>query len=90
MSNTLQNAGKWDQFKGDMKKLYGELTDQELEYGAKGNWDKLKGWAKEKLGDAEQQKAFNDQVDAYRKGLEDGESCSTTKGDCGCSGKSAA
>lgn len=87
MTNTMQASGKWDQFKGEMKKMYGQLTDQELEYGAKGEWDKLKGWAKEKIGDAQEQKAFNDKVDAYRKGLEDG-SCGTSS--CGCSGKSAA
>ena len=41
--------GKWTQFKGDVKKQWGKLTDDELDVIA-GNRDKLVGKIQEKYG----------------------------------------
>ncbi|MFP4289767.1 MAG: CsbD family protein [Bacteroidales bacterium] len=47
--NKLQLKGKWNQVKGDLKKKYGELTDDDLAY-VEGEEDKLLGRLQEKTG----------------------------------------
>ncbi|MFW5758793.1 MAG: CsbD family protein [Bacteroidota bacterium] len=47
--NKLQIKGKWNQIKGDLKKKYGELTDDDLAY-VEGEEDKLLGRLQEKTG----------------------------------------
>ena len=42
--------GKWDQFKGQIRQHYGELTDDELET-AKGNKEELIGKIKQRYGE---------------------------------------
>jgi uncharacterized protein YjbJ (UPF0337 family) len=47
MSNVF--AGKWKQFRGDIKKQWGKLTDDDLDQ-AEGNWDKFVGRLQERYG----------------------------------------
>lgn len=47
MSNVF--AGKWKQLKGDIKKQWGKLTDDDLDQ-AEGNWDKFVGRLQERYG----------------------------------------
>lgn len=46
--------GKWKQLKGDMKKQWGKITDDELDT-AEGSYDKLVGLIQEKYGKTKQQ-----------------------------------
>lgn len=45
----LEIKGKWNQVKGDLKKKYGNLTDDDLTY-AEGEEDRLLGKLQEKTG----------------------------------------
>ncbi len=45
----LEIKGKWNQVKGDLKKKYANLTDDDLTY-AEGEEDKLLGKLQEKTG----------------------------------------
>lgn len=47
MSNVLE--GRWQQLKGDARRFWGKLTDDDLERAA-GNKDKLVGALKERYG----------------------------------------
>lgn len=47
MSNVF--SGKWKQLKGDIKKQWGKLTDDDLDQ-AEGNWDKFVGRLQERYG----------------------------------------
>jgi uncharacterized protein YjbJ (UPF0337 family) len=62
--NREQTKGNADQLKGEFKKQYGKLTNNESKE-AEGNMDKLKGHAEEKFGDAKEalSKTFNDRRD---------------------------
>lgn len=62
--NREQTKGNADQFKGELKKQYGKLTNNESKE-AEGNMDKLKGQTEEKWGDAKEalSKTFNDRRD---------------------------
>src|ERR1043166_5750618 len=48
--NDDQLAGKWKQFKGEIKKKWGNFTDGDLLY-IKGSRDKLEGKIQERYGD---------------------------------------
>jgi uncharacterized protein YjbJ (UPF0337 family) len=47
--DNLEIKGKWNQIKGSLKKKYGELTDNDLQY-VEGEEDKLLGRLQEKTG----------------------------------------
>ena len=47
--NTDQFQGKWKQIKGDFKKKYAKITDDEFNQ-AEGNLDKLAGKMQERYG----------------------------------------
>lgn len=47
--NSDQLEGKWKQVKGDFKKKYGKLTDDDLKY-KEGEFDKMIGRVQEKTG----------------------------------------
>lgn len=47
--NSDQFKGKWKQIKGDFKKKYGEITDDEYTQ-AEGDFDKLAGKVQERYG----------------------------------------
>ena len=51
--NQDQSKGKWDQIKGTAKKVWGELTDDDLKK-AEGSADKLYGVIREKFGDTKE------------------------------------
>jgi uncharacterized protein YjbJ (UPF0337 family) len=46
--------GRWDQLKGKARKLWGQLTDNELEK-AKGDFRQIVGIIKERTGETEEQ-----------------------------------
>lgn len=56
--------GKWKQFRGEIKKTWGELTDDEIDQ-IEGQRDKLVGKLQEKYGytKAEAERAVNDFID---------------------------
>lgn len=47
--NSDQLEGKWKQVKGEFKKKYGKLTDDDVTY-TEGNFDKMMGKLQEKTG----------------------------------------
>ena len=59
--------GKWKQFKGEIKKQWGKLTDDDLQQ-AGGGWEKFVGRIQERYGksrdeaDKEARKFFDDLV----------------------------
>jgi uncharacterized protein YjbJ (UPF0337 family) len=57
--------GKWKQFRGEIKKTWGELTDDEIDQ-IEGQRDKLVGKLQEKYGytKAEAERAVNDFIDS--------------------------
>ncbi|WP_156324296.1 CsbD family protein [Bacillus sp. FJAT-27251] len=61
MRNDDQTKGNWDQVKGEAKKQFGKLTDNES-MEAEGRMDKGKGKVREAFGDAKENvsRAFND------------------------------
>ncbi len=42
-------TGKWKQFRGDIKRKWGKLTDDDLDR-AEGSWDKFVGRLQERYG----------------------------------------
>jgi uncharacterized protein YjbJ (UPF0337 family) len=46
-------AGRWDQLKGKVKSIWGDLTDDELDK-AQGDFQQLVGKIKEKTGETEE------------------------------------
>jgi uncharacterized protein YjbJ (UPF0337 family) len=46
--------GRWDQLKGKVRKLWGQLTDNDLEK-AKGDFRQIIGIIKERTGETEEQ-----------------------------------
>ena len=48
--NEDQFKGKWNQIKGEVKKKWAKLTDDDLKY-AEGSMDKLVGRIQERTGD---------------------------------------
>ncbi len=48
--NAEQFKGKWQQFKGEAKRQWGKLTDDDLTE-AEGNYDKFIGRVQERYGD---------------------------------------
>jgi uncharacterized protein YjbJ (UPF0337 family) len=61
-----QIAGKWKQFSGEVKKQWGDLTDDEL-LEIQGNRDILAGKIQEKYGIAKEE--ANRQIDAWAEKL---------------------
>jgi len=55
-------SGQWKRIKGDVKKKWGELTDDQLTEG-EGNRDKLVGYIQQKYGETKE--AINDQIDSW-------------------------
>jgi len=51
--NRDQVEGKWDQFIGKAKKIWGELTDDDFKK-AEGSVDKLHGIIQERFGDSKE------------------------------------
>jgi uncharacterized protein YjbJ (UPF0337 family) len=60
--NWDQIAGKWKQFTGEVRKQWGKLTDNDLEYIA-GQRDKLAGKLQERYGLTKEE--VNRQIDAW-------------------------
>jgi uncharacterized protein YjbJ (UPF0337 family) len=48
--NAEQFKGKWSQFKGEVKRQWGKLTDDDMTE-AEGNYDKFLGRVQERYGD---------------------------------------
>jgi uncharacterized protein YjbJ (UPF0337 family) len=59
-------AGKWKQFRGEVRKQWGQLTDDDFQYVA-GNRDKLIGRLQERYGIAKEE--AESQVDKWFNGL---------------------
>jgi uncharacterized protein YjbJ (UPF0337 family) len=53
MSNSDQVQGQWEQFKGKAKRVWGELTDDDM-VKAEGSIDKLYGIIQERFGDSKE------------------------------------
>ncbi len=51
--NKNQTTGKWKQFKGYLKKVYGAVTNDGFQK-AEGSFDRLSGVVQEKVGDVEE------------------------------------
>lgn len=51
--NEQQLKGKWNQVKGEIKKRWGRLTDDDL-MEVEGNYDKLVGKIQERHGESEE------------------------------------
>lgn len=60
-------GGKWKQFRGELRKQWGKLTDDELEQ-AKGNTEKLLGLVQERYGYSKDEvlARYNAMVDSFR------------------------
>lgn len=52
--NTDQFKGKWNQFKGELKKKWGQFTDDDLTK-IEGDYDKFKGSLQERYGDKKEE-----------------------------------
>ena len=52
--NTDQFKGKWVQFKGEVKKQWGKLTDDDLKQ-VEGDYDKFLGRIQERYGDKKEE-----------------------------------
>lgn len=52
--NADQFKGKWNQFKGDLKKKWGEFTDDDLTQ-AEGDYDKFIGRVQERYGEKKEE-----------------------------------
>lgn len=52
--NQDQFKGKWKQFKGDLKKTWGDFTDDDL-MEIEGNYEKFKGKVQERYGDRKEE-----------------------------------
>ncbi|MGZ9151470.1 MAG: CsbD family protein [Nitrospira sp.] len=52
--NADQFKGKWIQFKGEVKKQWGEFTDDDLKQ-AEGDYDKFMGRVQERYGDKKEE-----------------------------------
>ncbi len=52
--NTDQFKGKWVQFKGEVKKQWGKLTDDDLKQ-IEGDYDKFVGRIQERYGDKKEE-----------------------------------
>jgi uncharacterized protein YjbJ (UPF0337 family) len=52
--NKNQFAGSWQQFKGELKKKWGQLTDDDL-LEAEGDFDKFLGVVKKRYGDQKEE-----------------------------------
>ncbi|WP_044397314.1 CsbD family protein [Lacinutrix sp. Hel_I_90] len=60
--NKEQFEGKWKQIKGDFKKKYGKITDNEYKE-AEGDFDKLAGKVQEKYGKSKEE--LKKEVDSW-------------------------
>lgn len=54
--NQSQMAGKWKEIKGEIRKAWGELTDDEVEQ-TKGNMESISGLIQQKFGLSKEQAA---------------------------------
>jgi uncharacterized protein YjbJ (UPF0337 family) len=52
--NADQFKGKWTQFKGELKKKWGEFTDDDLTQ-AEGDYEKFMGRVQERYGDKKEE-----------------------------------
>jgi uncharacterized protein YjbJ (UPF0337 family) len=64
--NWDQVEGKWKQYKGEAKRQWGKLTDDELDQAA-GNRDKLEGLIQERYGRSKEDTAR--EVDTWMGGI---------------------
>lgn len=62
--NKNRLEGNWEQFKGDVKRKWARLTDDDLKE-VEGNYDKLKGKLQERYGDRKReiQEEFDSWID---------------------------
>ena len=60
--NQDQFKGKWNQIKGEVKKKWAKLTDDDLKY-AEGSFDKLVGKIQERTG--EEKEAIKKDIDRF-------------------------
>lgn len=60
--NSDQFAGKWKQIKGEFKKKYGKITNDEYTE-AEGNFDKLAGKVQERYGKSKED--LKDEIDNW-------------------------
>ena len=60
--NSDQFEGKWKQIKGEFKKKYGEITNDEYTE-AEGNFDKLAGKVQERYGKSK--KDLKNEIDSW-------------------------
>lgn len=67
MTTSTENVvhGKWKEIKGDIQKMWGRLTDSELEQ-TKGEMQAVNGLLQQKYGDA-YDKSSKDLSDIYKK-----------------------
>ncbi len=65
--NQSQAEGKWTQVKGEIRRMWGKLTDSEVEE-SKGNLQTLSGKIQEKFGDAKEDVSakLNELYDKHR------------------------
>ena len=70
--NKNQLKGRWKKFSAEVKKHWGELTDDEVRQ-AEGNSEKLMARIQEKYGDSQQAVAakFNEIMEGFDKNDED-------------------
>jgi uncharacterized protein YjbJ (UPF0337 family) len=73
--NWDQVEGKWKQLKGDVRKQWGKLTDDDLEYMA-GSRDKFVGRLQERYGVAREE--AQKQADAWLKARDTTETARTS------------
>ena len=52
--NQEQFKGQWNQFKGDLKKRWGQITDDDL-MEAQGDFEKFKGVIQKRYGDKKEE-----------------------------------
>ena len=71
--------GKWNEFKGEVQKMWGKITDSELEK-AKGDYKAVRGLIKQKYGDAKEDydekfenilNRYSDQKDSVANSIKD-------------------
>ena len=64
--------GKWSEFKGEVRKLWGDLTDDELEQ-TKGNVQSIGGMLRQKFGQKyeENESKFNSLVQRFGESVSD-------------------
>ena len=72
MANENWLEGKWHEFKGEMRKMWGNITDDDLEK-TKGNMTSIRGLVQQKYGTAEETwgQKFDDLAGKFKKSAAD-------------------